>query len=165
MDEKKCPRCGETKPLSEFSKNKSRSDGHAHYCKSCAYAATKQWVSENNDKRKESKRNAYWKNPDRERSIAARRRRENPETNRKACARYNDAHPERRNAVNVVNRAVAAGDICPPTNLKCAACGMQAKDYHHASYAPEHWLFVVPLCRSCHKRVHTGAIALEVELP
>lgn len=33
--DKKCGRCGEIKPLSEFTKNKSRKDGLSVYCKSC----------------------------------------------------------------------------------------------------------------------------------
>lgn len=32
---KRCPRCGETKPLSEFHANKSRRDGVQTYCKPC----------------------------------------------------------------------------------------------------------------------------------
>ena len=32
---KRCPRCGETKPLSEFHKNKLRRDGVQVYCKPC----------------------------------------------------------------------------------------------------------------------------------
>ena len=35
MTEKKCGRCGEIKPVSEFTKNKSRKDGLNVYCKSC----------------------------------------------------------------------------------------------------------------------------------
>lgn len=165
MGEKRCPRCGEVKPLDSFRKNKSRSDGYAHYCKSCASAATSRWVADNSEKRKEYKRKSYWKNPEKERATAAKRRRENPETNRMACLKYNRNHPERRIAVNTVNRAVVAGELVAPSSLKCVACGEQAKDYHHPSYAQEHWLFVVPLCRSCHKRVHTGVLALEVQLP
>jgi hypothetical protein len=32
---KKCPDCGETKPLAEFSRNAARPDGLQFYCKSC----------------------------------------------------------------------------------------------------------------------------------
>ncbi len=35
MIEKRCGRCGEIKPLSEFTRNKSRRDGLNVYCKSC----------------------------------------------------------------------------------------------------------------------------------
>lgn len=35
VNKKKCGRCGEFKPLSEFTKNKSRRDGLCAYCKTC----------------------------------------------------------------------------------------------------------------------------------
>lgn len=35
---KRCPRCGEEKPTSEFNRNRSRKDGFAHYCKPCNLA-------------------------------------------------------------------------------------------------------------------------------
>ena len=34
-ESKKCPQCGETKPLSEFSNNKTKKDGLASCCKVC----------------------------------------------------------------------------------------------------------------------------------
>lgn len=32
---KKCPRCGEEKPLGEFHKNSAAADGRFYYCKEC----------------------------------------------------------------------------------------------------------------------------------
>ena len=32
---KKCPKCGEAKSLTDFSKNKNYKDGHAYWCKKC----------------------------------------------------------------------------------------------------------------------------------
>lgn len=32
---KRCPQCGQTKPLSEFNKSKSRKDGHQNVCRGC----------------------------------------------------------------------------------------------------------------------------------
>lgn len=34
-DGKRCPDCGQDKPLSDFPRNRSRSDGHGLYCKTC----------------------------------------------------------------------------------------------------------------------------------
>lgn len=36
---KTCPKCGGTKPLTDFSKNKSRRDGRDVWCKACAKTA------------------------------------------------------------------------------------------------------------------------------
>lgn len=36
MNTKRCSKCRLVKPLTDFARNRSRSDGHAHYCKSCS---------------------------------------------------------------------------------------------------------------------------------
>ena len=41
MKEKTCRRCGETKPLSKFYKNKNCKDGHGSYCKVCVNKTVK----------------------------------------------------------------------------------------------------------------------------
>lgn len=43
-DRKRCPDCGETKPLEQFCRNKSSRDGHAAYCKPCHNARTRETV-------------------------------------------------------------------------------------------------------------------------
>ena len=35
MSSKRCPRCREIKPLSEFCRNRSKRDGYGSYCKPC----------------------------------------------------------------------------------------------------------------------------------
>lgn len=65
-----------------------------------------------------------------------------------------------------VARAVRAGSLVIP--LACEACGQpgtrggkitrQSILAHHWSYAPEHWLDVIPLCVQCHGWVHYGTI-------
>ena len=35
MDTKRCPKCGEVKPLTEFGKDKGTRDGHSPWCKVC----------------------------------------------------------------------------------------------------------------------------------
>lgn len=162
---KQCSKCGQTKPESEFSKNKSRHDGLAHYCKVCARAAHKQWQADNPESYRAAKRHAYWSNPERERERSRSQRTSKPGANAERCKRYSESNPNRRDAVNLVNRKVAAGELPAPKTLTCQKCGKQAQDYHHPSYERQHWLFVVPLCRSCHKLIHTGTLALEVALP
>lgn len=36
---KRCTKCGETKPLAEYHRDASTSDGHARWCKACVRAA------------------------------------------------------------------------------------------------------------------------------
>ena len=40
---KKCNKCGETKPLSEFNKNKGMKDGHLNQCKDCKRKDYRKW--------------------------------------------------------------------------------------------------------------------------
>ena len=44
---KVCERCKESKPISEFHKNKSRKDGLMGMCKECNSARMKKWHAEN----------------------------------------------------------------------------------------------------------------------
>jgi 5-methylcytosine-specific restriction endonuclease McrA len=56
---KKCTKCGEEKPLSEFYAMAISNDGLAWSCKACAAKSNAQWRAANKDKLRESKA-AYW---------------------------------------------------------------------------------------------------------
>lgn len=61
-------------------------------------------------------------------------------------------------AHGAVNRAVATLMLPPPS--ACEACGQTVRVvYHHWSYGEMHWLDVIPLCRTCHRKVHMGKLA------
>lgn len=66
MDEnilyKKCPRCKELKPLSEFIKSKQTKDKLTCYCKDCEKERVKLWVENNKEKNKETRKVYYEKN-------------------------------------------------------------------------------------------------------
>lgn len=60
-----------------------------------------------------------------------------------------------KRASQKVNRLVRGGHLPRADSFQCVDCGEQARDYdHHLGYAPEHWLDVQPVCRSCHKHRH-----------
>lgn len=152
---KRCSSCLVEKPESEFSKNKSRHDGLAHYCKECAATAYQKWRDNNRDTWRENKRRAYHSNIERERERAKLKRVANPQPQRRHNREYPRMNPERIPAVNAVNRAVARGEMPPVSSLECQSCGNPAEEYHHHSYEQQHWLDVTPLCRSCHRLLHT----------
>jgi hypothetical protein len=68
-------------------------------------------------------------------------------------------------AHRAVADAIRSGTLAAPTT--CLVCGRGQSGagtsldvrYHHHSYAPEDRLAVQPLCRSCHRRVHSGTLA------
>ncbi len=70
---------------------------------------------------------------------------------------YWSRKPEVRKAAIALKDAIRAGRIKPARECLCADCGKQAQHYHHESYAPAHWLDVVPLCASCHQKRHAKA--------
>jgi hypothetical protein len=43
--EKRCSKCGNTKPITEFWKDSSRADGYENRCKTCSFDKKKQWQS------------------------------------------------------------------------------------------------------------------------
>ncbi len=56
---KRCPCCGETKPLEEFCRNKRSPDGRACYCKPCHNAKTRASVRRNGGTRHYHLRGRY----------------------------------------------------------------------------------------------------------
>jgi len=52
-DVKLCPRCNETKPITEFPKDRSRPLGVFSYCKQCNYSHSRKWVLENKEQASE----------------------------------------------------------------------------------------------------------------
>lgn len=74
MDTKRCTKCGEVKPLAEFTKDKSKRDGHSPWCKVC------------------------------ERAAVAARRKANPEKRRAREAAWRAANPEKRRARHLAGR-------------------------------------------------------------
>lgn len=76
-----------------------------------------------------------------------------------------DAHPERIAASRAVQLVNGKKRVRPAHLCKCFICGEQAQHNHHPSYAPEYHFFVVPLCRSCHTKVHLGTIELDLGVP
>jgi hypothetical protein len=60
-------------------------------------------------------------------------------------------------AQSCVAKAVKRGVL--PSPWACEVCGRTKNVvYHHASYLKQHVLDVVPLCRSCHVKVHRRII-------
>lgn len=62
MDEKTCTKCGETKPLDEFSRDKSRRDGRSFYCKSCVSAYRRAYRASNLSEVRKRENDYYWSN-------------------------------------------------------------------------------------------------------
>lgn len=149
---KRCFKCGEVKPLSDFYKHKAMKDGHVNKCKSC----NKLDVSKNRKEKLE-----YYRDYDRNRGmkphrVEARKLYQSGEAGRKVVAeikqRYTERNPIKRAAQIMVGNAVRDGRLLKPHS--CESCGQSPKRIHghHDDYAQP--LVVRWLCPKCHKDWH-----------
>ena len=62
VETKTCTKCGSTKPLSEFHKDKSKPDGHCPRCKECKIREVSEYIKNNPEKVKEANKIARERN-------------------------------------------------------------------------------------------------------
>lgn len=141
---KRCSKCKQNKPVSEFYRNRARKDGHLEQCKSCRKVYDKQF-------NRTEHRQAYLKKYYKEYF----QNDENKASQRCAVNKYQKRHPEHQKARDAVKFAVRSGKL-PRLNTKlCHYCPKPAQQYHHwHGYEKEHWLDVVPSCTKCHRKCH-----------
>ncbi len=150
---KRCPKCKEIKPISEFWKSKQK--GFQCYCKLCAVLSVKKYQKTN--KSKTYQKRYFQSKKGRAFQKQYRQSKKGKITNLKAAKKYIACHPEQIKPKSAVNQAVIADKIPRPDTLQCHYGAHPAEVYHHhKGYAPEHWLDVVPICRKCHKFIHNN---------
>jgi len=130
---KKCSKCKETKQLSEFNKSRQNKDGLRAFCNSCRNIYKKKYR-----KTKKGK--------------VANKRYKQSEKGKASDKRFAARYPNRIKAKWAVNHAISVGKMQKASFFKCKYCPVQAQQYHHPSYAPEHWLDVIPVCVDCHQK-------------
>lgn len=135
---KKCSKCHELKPETEFYKDKRTKDGLKCQCKKCHNKTS--FATRDKDKHrknnKEYMRRTYQNNPDKVRAYW-RTRVEND--------------PQKLRARSLLNSAVRHGKIQRP--MCCERCGAVGMVYgHHADYSKP--LDVEWLCADCHGEQH-----------
>ncbi len=137
MQDKRCIKCGQTKPINDFYAHKMMKDGHLNECKEC----TKKRV-----------RDHYRMNPE-ARAVYERRRAKDPKR-RAAQARYNRAsalrNPGKRAARVLLGNALRDGRI---KKGPCENCGRKdGVEAHHEDYCRP--LDVSWFCFGCHQKRH-----------
>ena len=63
---KTCTKCGETKPLDDFHRNRTKADGRQPWCRECAQEYQHRYYVENRDQVLENTRRYYEENRDKE---------------------------------------------------------------------------------------------------
>ena len=112
---KLCNKCGETKPLAGFSKDRSKRDGLSTICKCCRSAGHAEWRAKNPDQVKANYAAWYAANADKARSYSKEYRlahpeqtkaavdawrKENPDKSKAAMARWSVANKDRKKELN-----------------------------------------------------------------
>ena len=150
---KRCFKCGEIKPLSDFYKHSQMADGHVNKCKEC----NKKDVKENRTLRID-----YYQEYDK---VRGKDKLSPRMTNRKqravAKGRSSIKNPFKvtispelaKKATTSVSSAVKCNRL--EKSNYCFCCGSQEHVHgHHSSYSEDMWLMVTWLCASCHSRLH-----------
>lgn len=68
---------------------------------------------------------------------------------------YRGNNREQSKARGKVANAIKYGRLKKAGEFGCNNCDKTATEYHHDRYEKEHWLDVIPPCRSCHRLIHT----------
>lgn len=135
---KVCGKCKQEKASTHFTADKSKKFGLGCYCKQCNVQKSREWHIKNRERK-----NAY----------GVQYNKNNPEVGKRNNKRWMEKDPNRQRAQNAVKREIRKGSIVRPS--ACSKCNQPGfVEAHHDSYAPDKWLDVVFLCRSCHKRLH-----------
>jgi 5-methylcytosine-specific restriction endonuclease McrA len=126
MTNKRCTKCGETKPLGEFYRNKKTDDGYTVWCRSCVGISTRQYKATHPEKIQESNRLYAIEHSDSAHARFAKYYAEHraekmekvrlwdaahPGRNATRVRKYNEAHPEKRRENRRNRRALVHGAI------------------------------------------------------
>ena len=93
---KTCTKCGETKPLDDFHRQRSSADGRKAWCRECAAESKRRWYEENRDKVLGYDRRYYEENRDK---VLESKRRWYEENRDKVLERKRRYHEENRDKV------------------------------------------------------------------
>lgn len=130
---KTCKKCGNTLPLSKFTRDNSSKDGLKSWCAACLSQKQREWREKNLDRSREINRQALHNNAD------ARAQYQRERTLSKAYR-----------ARRALNSAVYRGSVVKPG--RCQVCGKTEQSFrihgHHASY--DFPFLVIWCCPFCH---------------
>ena len=163
--ERICPRCGKSKPVTEFGIDRSKASGLSKLCRQCVREAEARRsahdvsVSEKTCATcgRTKPASEFWRRPVLKDGLMS---------SCKVCKRKQQAvsyvdwqksesetHPEKVMARRLVREALRSGKLVKPTH--CENCDKELPLHaHHTDYDKP--LEVVWLCQSCHVKLHMG---------
>ncbi len=144
---KKCTKCKIEKLLAEFCKRAASKDHLSYWCRTCKVKYQQSPVG----KEGHDRGNARYRQTHAAEIIEYRQAPAYKETQSRNSANYSEKFPERIKAVQILNHAVATGEIIRP--LICESCNEKKfVEGHHPDYDKP--LEVDWLCVLCHRKLH-----------
>ena len=151
MDCKTCFKCGVSKPLHDFYKNKGMADGRVNKCKECNKIDVKKNYRKNIDHYKEYDRGRAMLPHRVEARKAYQKTDAGKESKKKAVSKWRKNNPIKKSASIMVNNAVRDGRLIKLD--ECESCGSKNRIHgHHCDYSKP--LEVMWLCPKCHNDWH-----------
>lgn len=133
---KKCTKCQDSKPFSEFERRHENKNKYHSWCKDCRREYFREYNKKHKERRDKQQKQHYY---DHKEQLSKRRREKYYADRSPRVARYE------------VEKAVKSGDLKIPP--ECESCGHQKKlEGHHEDYSKP--LDIIWLCMSCHRIVH-----------
>jgi 5-methylcytosine-specific restriction endonuclease McrA len=156
---KACTVCGEAKPLAEFSKDRSRADGHTHRCKLCDKAKASRWQKGNAEQMSETKRAWRERNAEQHRATKqARHARKRIEDRAVIQAKNQRRRAAMRADMDHFDVALSIAYRLAILKDPCLYCGQVAEVMHTDHYVPvalggtDRWHNLVRACQSCNAK-------------
>lgn len=153
-DYKECRKCGESKPLEDFYRDRSKKDGRGSYCKECGRSYARDWRRKNPERTAENWKRWHEQNPERMAEWRKQWNQENRELLSKIWRDRSERDREKVKARSAVQDAVRTGKILKPDACEGCAEPIAPSELqgHHPNY--DEPLRVVWLCPRCHRAVH-----------
>lgn len=154
--EKRCPRCEETKPRAEFYASRERPDGLDTYCRPCSRTKRRERYSAGGNDRERAE---YYENHAEKRAACKRSYERHREARLEHGREYRAKFPQRDMARSMARAAIKAGAL---ERGPCEECGTDSDIHaHHDDYAQP--LVVRWLCPKHHNRHHRAILDPERE--
>ena len=91
---KQCSKCGETKPITEYHRDKNTKDGYVQSCKSCVKIKSQKWLENNRQYNKLKCKQNYNAKPQEYKNRTLKWFKENPDLKKANDKKYQIEHPE-----------------------------------------------------------------------
>lgn len=176
LETKYCSRCGQTKNITEFCKDRQTKSGLACYCRACHKMRAAKYLAKPLTKlhRKRYSKTYYHRNRAKiiEQTQEYHKTPKGKEVARLAYAKWQasehgrhwrkawcKSHPDIVRAAWALKCAIRTGKIA--RSMYCQSCNSPCRTdaHHHKGYAKEHWLDIIWLCRRCHARTNRAQLS------